>query len=117
MEDWKAFEDQIMAKVDSIKNYRKETPIHHIVAQRAPQAQPSRNILSEAGINYRTDTRNLIPLKESFHQRLHTQLYYDLVNIAMFNAKASAGNLKTNVTATLAGIRVVLNTINRFFPI
>ena len=54
--------------------------VHHIVAQKAFQAEPSRNVLRSVGIDPTTNGLNLAVIPQSKHVSLHTASYYAYVN-------------------------------------
>lgn len=53
---------------------------HHIVAQEAKLAQPSRDILISVGIEYKRDPINLVMIPQRFYKSMHTEKYYKYVN-------------------------------------
>jgi RHS repeat-associated protein len=62
---------------------------HHIVAQRAPAAQPARQALQREGISVQNEA-NGASLPAEVHSKIHTDSYYDAVN-NMVTAAASKG--------------------------
>lgn len=52
---------------------------HHIVAKGAYKATEARKVLNNVGIDV-NDSRNRIWLKKRLHKRLHTNMYYKVVN-------------------------------------
>ena len=77
-------------------------PTHHIVAQNDHRAEEARQILIEVGIDYKTDSRNLVVLPKSYHVHLHNDAYYMYVNQRL---RMVAGD-KAGVEATLASLRI-----------
>ena len=71
--------------------YRKETERHHIVARRAAKAAPAARILNEVLKDGVESELNLVDLSTKVHRRLHTNLYYNFVNLAIVGAY-NAGN-------------------------
>lgn len=55
------------------------TEIHHIVAKGAYKATEARKVLNSVGISVESSL-NKIPLKKGLHKRLHTNMYYKIVN-------------------------------------
>ena len=86
--------------------------LHHIVPQGHWRAQPARDVLTAVGINYRTDPRNLVPLRTSPHSHMHTYPYIDMVNRHILHAYNSAGGdparQHANVTARLGLLQATL---------
>lgn len=107
------------AKTKSIPRYRTPREIHHIVAQRAPNASLARNILKKVGIGYNS-VYNLVSLKTGLHRRLHTNEYYGWANSVVISAYNSAnGNKvmqKSNVIGALNTIRAYLLAMDAVSP-
>ena len=107
------------AKAKSITKYRSPREVHHIVAQRAPNAQLARNILNEVGLSYNS-SYNLVSLKTGLHRRLHTNLYYGWANSVIIKAYNSAdGNRarqRANVIGGLNSIRAFLLSMDAVAP-
>lgn len=82
--------------------------VHHIVAKGAKRAQPARDVLKRHDIKPLTDSRNLVPLKERFHQKLHTRLYYDSVNAVIKKNE----DTKEDVCHALLVLKILLSAIN-----
>ena len=98
------------AKIKKPPNYRKDTEVHHIVAQRATGADHTRRILAELeiGIN---DPVNTVSINTCLHRRLHTNLYYKLVDAIIVSAYNSAGGDPVQQTEN---VKVALGTIKAF---
>ena len=99
--------------------YRKETERHHIVARRAAKAAPAARILNEVLKDGVESELNLVDLSTKVHRRLHTNLYYNFVNLAIVGAY-NAGNgdpaqQERNVRNTLGAIKVMLQAIDAVF--
>ena len=99
--------------------YRKETERHHIVAHRAAKAAPAARILNEVLKDGVESELNLVDLSTKVHRRLHTNLYYNFVNLAIVGAY-NAGNgdpaqQERNVRNTLGAIKVMLQAIDAVF--
>lgn len=79
------------AVADFIEKIRKSASpeVHHIVAKAAWRAEKARRICINNGIDYVSDEHNLVTLKQRFHRKLHTALYYDAVNDILDKAKKS----------------------------
>lgn len=107
------------AKIKKPPNYRSNKEVHHIVAQRAPGAAHAQKILAEPeiGIN---DPVNTVSINTCLHRRLHTKLYYELVNIVIVGAYNSAGGDREqqieNVTSALKAIRSFIFVLDRTTP-
>ncbi len=107
------------AKIKKPPNYRSNKEVHHIVAQRAPGAAHAQKILAELeiGIN---DPVNTVSINTCLHRRLHTKLYYELVNIVIVGAYNSAGGDREqqieNVTSALKAIRSFIFVLDRTTP-
>ena len=107
------------SKIKKPPNYRSNKEVHHIVAQRAPGAAPAQKILAELeiGIN---DPVNTVSINTCLHRRLHTKLYYELVNIVIVGAYNSAGGDREqqieNVTSALKAIRSFIFVLDRTTP-
>jgi RHS repeat-associated protein len=107
------------SKIKKPPNYRSNKEVHHIVAQRAPGAAHAQKILAELeiGIN---DPVNTVSINTCLHRRLHTKLYYELVNIVIVGAYNSAGGDREqqieNVTSALKAIRSFIFVLDRTTP-
>ena len=77
--------DQKIKEAQPMPKYRSNGELHHIVAKRAPQAAPAREVLESVGIKT-SDPLNLILLRTEAHRRLHTQVYYNWVNSVLIAA-------------------------------
>ncbi len=77
--------DQKIKEAQPLPKYRSNGELHHIVAKRAPQAAPAREVLESVGIKT-SDPLNLILLRTEAHRRLHTQVYYNWVNSVLIAA-------------------------------
>ena len=96
--------------LDRLKNEEKPKHIHHIVAQKAPMAAPARNILDEVEIKINS-ADNYVALSPMFHMRLHTRIYYGMVNLEMIDAyyhPLMAETQKGSVINRLGAIRTQL---------
>lgn len=107
------------AKIKKPPNYRSNKEVHHIVAQRAPGAAHAQKILAELeiGIN---DPVNTVSINTCLHRRLHTKLYYELVNVVIVGAYNSASGDREqqieNVTSALKAIRSFIFVLDRTTP-
>ena len=97
-----------------IEKYKERRHIHHIVAQRARQAEPARRILRCVGIAI-NDSENTVGLSQAVHMFLHTNVYYNWVNYCITSAYIRAnGNYtlaRRNVIIALRGIRSFLESL------
>lgn len=84
------------------RNYR----VHHVVAWNASQARPAQRILGLVGIGVH-DPINLMPLRTTLHQGLHTRAYYNAVNDDMNRAYGTGGG-RPAVEAALVAIKARL---------
>ena len=107
------------AKIKKPPNYRKDTEVHHIVAQRATGAAPAQKILADLEIGI-DEPVNKVSISTCLHRRLHTKLYYELVNIVIVGAYNSAGGDREqqveNVTSALGAIRSFIFVLDRMTP-
>ena len=99
--------------------YRKETERHHIVARRAAKAAPAARILNEVLKDGVESELNLVDLSTKVHRRLHTNLYYNFVNLAIVGAynavNGDPAQQERNVRNTLGAIKVMLQAIDAVF--
>lgn len=110
-----------MTAIRTLPNYRTPTEVHHIVAQAAINAKPARDIinkvLSPQGVQH---PNNLIAIKTGVHRRLHTNVYYNLVNNIIQKAyNKASGNLlkqKQYVNQALFVLRSYVKTISDLAP-
>ena len=100
----------------TVKSYKSDYESHHIAARKARNAEPAALILIEVLPNGVEDPENLVAVHTDVHRRIHTNLYYFLVNQMIIVAYESAGGNKvlqqTNVRETLAYIRAFIETLN-----
>ena len=64
----------------SISGPNEQYVVHHIVAKKAPLAEPARNVLRSVGIDPYSNGLNLAIIPQSKHVSLHTTNYYQYVN-------------------------------------
>lgn len=86
------------------------TEIHHIVAKGAYKATEARKVLNSVGISVESSL-NKIPLKKGLHKRLHTNMYYKIVNemvIKCYNMSNIKQRQKSNVLGVL---EILYNTL------
>ena len=104
-----------IAKTLSEKN---KYEVHHIVAQSALRAAPARAILKNKKVNIGINSpTNKVPIKYNLHKRLHTAIYYDAVNAAIYKAYNFGSNgAKQRITDTLNAIKNVLLILSAFTP-
>lgn len=74
------------------------------MAQNDYRAKEAREILAEAGINAKTDERNLVTLPQLFHKGLHTNKYYTYITSQIVACK-DADDLNEAVVETLACLK------------
>ena len=107
------------AKIKKPPNYRSNKEVHHIVAQRAPGAAPAQKILADLEIGI-DEPVNKVSISTCLHRRLHTKLYYELVNVVIAGAYNSAGGDREqqieNVTSALKAIRSFIFVLDRTTP-
>jgi len=85
---------------------------HHIVPQNARLAQPSRTIITNAGISVQSE-QNKVALSYGFHRVLHNALYYEGVNQVMNKARdigIITGKEDEVVAFALQGLKAILKT-------
>ena len=98
------------AKIKKPPNYRSNKEVHHIVAQRASGAQRAKQILIDTGIGINSK-ENTVSINTCLHRRLHTNLYYKLVDAIIVSAYNSAGGDPVQQTEN---VKVALGTIKAF---
>ena len=98
------------AKIKKPPNYRKDTEVHHIVAQHARGAERTKQILIDTGIGINSK-ENTVSINTCLHRRLHTNLYYEVVDIIIVSAYNSAGGDPVQQTEN---VKVALGTIKAF---
>ncbi len=81
--------------------------IHHIIAKVDSRANRAREIV-EKYMNVWTDERNLVAVKERFHQGLHNKDYFKAVNMCL---EPASGN-ETKIFRVLASLKIILTVIN-----
>ena len=76
--------------------------VHHIVAKKAPEAGPAREVLMSVGIDPMTNGLNLAVIPEKKHFYLHTNNYYNYINSRLYGLN---GN-RTAVEWTLVELQI-----------
>lgn len=93
--------------------------LHHMVAKNASAAEPARRILREVGIDVNNGI-NLVPIKQTIHQRLHTAMYYKYINqriiIAYKRGEGDKDKQLFYVRKELNSIRTFLSGLNKLLP-
>lgn len=110
------FEDLIKVLVKSLPSLwdritkSSKPEIHHIVAKAAAKAAPARNNCINKGIDVYNDDHNLVSIKSRFHRKLHTNLYYNMINIIVvpYSSRESIYNSMECIKLLL----FVLNTVS-----
>lgn len=96
--------------------YKTDKEVHHIAAKKAKNATKAATILNEVLPGGVEDAQNKILLSTDVHRRIHTTLYYLLVNELIILAYKSANGDKekqsANVIATLGTLRVFIETLD-----
>ena len=107
------------AKIKKPPNYRRNDEVHHIVAQRATGADHARKILDELKIGI-DEPINTVSINTCLHRRLHTKLYYELVDAIIVSAYNSAGGDREqqtkNVKAALGTIKAFIVGLEKITP-
>ena len=107
------------AKIKKPPNYRSNKEVHHIVAQRASGAQRAKQILIDTGIGINSK-ENTVSINTCLHRRLHTNLYYKLVDAIIVSAYNSAGGdpvqQTENVKAALGTIKAFIVGLEKITP-
>lgn len=98
------------AKIKKPPNYRSNKEVHHIVAQHARGADRAKQILIDTGIGINSK-ENTVSINTCLHRRLHTKLYYELVDAIIVSAYNSAGGDPVQQTEN---VKVALGTIKAF---
>lgn len=94
------------------------TEIHHIVAKGAYKATEARKVLNSVGISVESSL-NKIPLKKGLHKRLHTNMYYKVVNemvIKCYNMSNKKNRQQNNVKGVLKILKRTLEGLNAMAP-
>ena len=99
------------------RNYKSDTETHHIAAKGAYKAEQAATILNnvlEKGVE---DPANKIEIRTEIHRRIHTDVYYSMVNQMIIDAYTEGYPNETkqreNVVNTLGIIRAFINRVNR----
>ena len=107
------------SKIKKPPNYRKDTEVHHIVAQHARGAERTKQILIDTGIGINSK-ENTVSINTCLHRRLHTNLYYEVVDIIIVSAYNSAGGDREqqtkNVKAALGTIKAFIVGLEKITP-
>ena len=107
------------AKIKKPPNYRRNDEVHHIVAQRATGVDRARKILDELKIGI-DEPINTVSINTCLHRRLHTKLYYELVDAIIVSAYNSAGGDREqqtkNVKAALGTIKAFIVGLEKITP-
>ena len=107
------------AKIKKPPNYRRNDEVHHIVAQRATGADRARKILDKLKIGI-DEPINTVSINTCLHRRLHTKLYYELVDAIIVSAYNSAGGDREqqtkNVKAALGTIKAFIVGLEKITP-
>ena len=98
------------SKIKKPPNYRSNKEVHHIVAQHARGAERTKQILIDTGIGINSK-ENTVSINTCLHRRLHTNLYYEVVDIIIVSAYNSAGDDPVQQTEN---VKVALGTIKAF---
>ena len=98
------------SKIKKPPNYRSNKEVHHIVAQHARGAERTKQILIDTGIGINSK-ENTVSINTCLHRRLHTNLYYKVVDIIIVSAYNSAGGDPVQQTEN---VKVALGTIKAF---
>ena len=100
----------------SQREYRSEYEEHHIAARKAAKASEAASILNEVLPGGVEDPLNKVMLKTSVHRRVHTNIYYSVVNYMVVIAyDTAAGDSKkqyTNVVSVLGTLQAFLSSLN-----
>ena len=102
----------VAEKVEAAKprKYRSNTEEHHIVAKNSPMAIIARKCFDDVGLSVE-DEFNKVPVKTSFHRRLHTNIYYGLINTGVLIAYATGrdkDSKKANIKSFVGGVKTLL---------
>ena len=108
------------SKIKKPPNYRSNKEVHHIVAQRARGAERTKQILIDTGIGINSK-ENTVSINTCLHRRLHTNLYYKLVDAIIVSAYNSAGGdpvqQTENVKAALGTIKAFIVGLEKITPL
>ena len=102
-----------------VRKYNHETEVHHIVAKSSPYASQARDILNTLGININSKS-NTIRIKTGLHRRLHTHLYYGMVNAVIIsaykNGEGSFYEQRDRVLGALRSLKGFIGGLNILSP-
>ena len=118
MELEKQIQEKMMLSLSKANttNYKKDYEEHHVAARNAKNAALAAMILNEVLPDGVEDAHNKIWVSTDVHRRIHTNLYYSLVNKVIIFAYASANGDKqqqsANVIAALGSIKVFISTLD-----
>ena len=97
-------------------NYKTDYEEHHIAAKKAKNAAQAARILNEVLPKGVEDEQNKVWISTDVHRRIHTRLYYALVNEIIIVAYASANGdkqkEKSNVIAALGSLKVFISSLD-----
>ncbi|TYQ18382.1 UNVERIFIED_CONTAM: LOW QUALITY PROTEIN: RHS repeat-associated protein [Acetivibrio alkalicellulosi] len=106
------------AKVKKTPKFKSPREWHHMVAKRAPAAEPSRRILKSLHIDI-DEPANLIYIKAGLNRRINCTIYYNFVNLIMigsYDQNKTWGTNRANVYVALTSIRAALMAIDSVVP-
>ena len=102
--------------VATTRTYRTDFEEHHIAAKSAFKAKEAAAILNAVLPGGVEDPLNKVMLKTSVHRRIHTNLYYSVVNCLIVKAYYDAGDdpnkQYNNVVSTLETLHGFLSGLN-----
>ena len=101
------------------RSYTSPEEVHHIVAKRSIHAAPAALILNSILPGGVENPVNKISIKTGLHRRLHSYLYYSMVNSTVIAAFCNSSNpvqQQANVVSALGILRGILEILNALAP-
>ena len=102
-----------------VREYNHTTEVHHIVAKSSPYASQARDILNTLGISINSE-HNKVEIKTGLHRRLHTHLYYGMVNAVIIsaykNGEGSFYEQRDRVLGALRSLKGFIEGLNILSP-
>ena len=103
----------VAEKVEAAKprKYRSNTEEHHIVAKKSPKSIIARKCFDDVGLSVE-DKFNKVPVKTGIHRRLHTNVYYGLINTGVLIAYALGRDRDSKANNIKAFVGTVSNILS-----
>ena len=103
----------VAEKVEAAKprKYRSSTEEHHIVAKKSPKSIIARKCFDDVGLKVEDDFIK-VKVKTSLHRRLHTNIYYGLINTGVLIAYAIGRDKDSKANNIKAFVGTVSNILS-----